>query len=122
MGDFRAVFEDECIEKAAHNAKYDLAVLKGYGIEVEGPVFDTMLAHALVEPEQRHRMDYLSESYLDYTPIPISRLIGTDKETQIGMDEVDPDLLTEYAVEDADVMPDLSERGLRLDRPNPEPS
>ena len=100
---FRSIFEDGRIEKVGHNIKYDVRVLKHYGIGVEGPIFDTMLAHALVEPEMRHKMDYLAESYLGYTPIPISRLIGEEKGKQIGMDAVDPELLKEYAVEDADV-------------------
>ena len=114
LRELMAVFEDGRIGKIGHNIKYDIAVLKHYGVEVEGPVFDTMLAHALVEPELRHKMDYLAETYLDYLPIPISRLIGAEKEEQITMDAVDPDLLKEYAVEDADVTWQLHERMIPL--------
>ena len=108
------ILGDERIEKVGHNIKYDVAVLKRYGIEVEGPIFDTMLAHALVEPEMRHKMDLMSEIYLEYSPIPISQLIGTEKEEQIGMDEVDPELVKEYAVEDADITWQLREKMLPL--------
>ena len=114
LRELMTVFEDGRIGKIGHNIKYDIAVLKHYGVEVEGPVFDTMLAHALVEPELRHKMDYLAETYLDYLPIPISRLIGAEKEEQITMDAVDPDLLKEYAVEDADVTWQLHERIIPL--------
>lgn len=99
----KEVFEDGRIQKVGHNIKYDIRVLKRYGIAVEGPVFDTMLAHALVEPEMQHKMEYLAETYLGYVPIPISRLIGEEQGKQIGIDVVDPELLKEYAVEDADI-------------------
>ena len=108
------ILEDERIEKVGHNIKYDVAVLKRYGIEVEGAIFDTMLAHALVEPEMPHKMDSMSEIYLEYSPIPITQLIGAEKEDQIGMDEVDPKMLKEYAVEDADITWQLREKMLPL--------
>lgn len=101
---FRSIFADEKIEKSGHNLKFDLAVLKRYGIEVEGPIVDTMLVHALIAPEQRHGMDYLSEVHLDYSPIPITTLIGDGKESpQKTVAEAVPERLAEYAAEDADV-------------------
>ena len=109
LRDFVEVFADEGIEKVGHNCKYDLAVLRQYDVDVAGPVFDTMLAHALVEPEMRHKMDVLAETYLNYSPVPITRLIGEEKGNQIGMEAVDREQLKEYAVEDADVTWQLRE-------------
>ncbi|MBE2214686.1 MAG: DNA polymerase I [Opitutaceae bacterium] len=117
---FRPAFADPAIEKVGHNLKFDLAVLKAHGLEVEGPLVDTMLAHALLEPDQRHGMDYLSEVLLDYTPIPLTRLIGDEAAgPQKKVSEVDPAALAEYSAEDADVTwqlrarldPMLGERG-----------
>jgi DNA polymerase-1 len=118
---FRPAFADPAIEKVGHNLKFDLAVLKAHGLEVEGPLVDTMLAHALLEPDQRHGMDYLSEVLLDYTPVPLTRLIGdpADPAGQKKVSEVDPEALAEYSAEDADVTwqlravlePMLRERG-----------
>jgi DNA polymerase-1 len=107
--DFLEVFADEGIEKVGHNCKYDLAVLRQCDVDVAGPVFDTMLAHALVEPEMRHKMDVLAETYLNYSPVPITQLIGEEKGNQIGMEAVDREQLKEYAVEDADVTWQLRE-------------
>lgn len=90
-------------EKIGHNLKFDLRVFMAHGIEMQGPFFDTMIAHALVEPDQRHGMDYLSERYLGYIPIPISRLIGEKKSEQTSMTSVPLEQLAEYAAEDADV-------------------
>lgn len=90
-------------EKIGHNLKFDLRVFMAHGIEMQGPFFDTMIAHALVEPDQRHGMDYLSERYLGYIPIPISRLIGEKKSEQASMTSVPLEQLAEYAAEDADV-------------------
>lgn len=112
------ILEDEQIEKVGHNIKYDMAVLKRYGIEVEGPIFDTMLAHALVEPEMRHKMDSMAEIYLQYSPIPITQLIGVENEDQTNMDAVDPEMLKEYAVEDADITWQLREKMLPLLKEN----
>lgn len=111
---FRPVFADPGIEKVGHNLKFDLAVLKAHGVEVAGRLVDTMLAHALLEPDQRHGMDYLSEVLLDYTPIPLTRLIGdaSDPAGQKRVPDVDPAALAEYSAEDADVT--LQLRG-RLD-------
>ncbi|RME73478.1 MAG: DNA polymerase I, partial [Verrucomicrobia bacterium] len=98
----RPLFTDTSRLKIAHNLKFDLAVLKAHGIEAAGPFFDTMLAHALVEPEQRHGMDYLSEVLLDYTPIPLSRLLGKGPEKK-SVSSIPPAQLAEYGAEDADV-------------------
>ena len=76
LEEFRPVFEQEQMEKIGHNLKYDLTLLKWHGIDVRGPLFDTMLAHSMKEPEMRHGLDYLSKLYLGYRPIPISQLIG----------------------------------------------
>ena len=99
---FRPVLESERIEKVGHNLKYDLAVLKRHGVTVRGKLFDTMVAHSLIEPEMRHGMDYLSEVYLGYSPIPITRLIGEGK-MQINMAEVPVEKVAEYSAEDTDV-------------------
>lgn len=99
---FRPFFENETIEKVGQNLKYDLTVLSHYGIEVRGPLFDTMLAHYVVQPEQRHNMDYLAEVYLRYRTIPITDLIGTGRQ-QKNMADLDPSLIKDYACEDADI-------------------
>lgn len=117
---FRGLFENRAIEKVAHNLKFDLSVLHWQGVQVNGPFFDTMIAHSLVEPDQRHTMDYLSEIYLGYTPIPIAKLIGDKKATQLNMRDVPISAVSEYAAEDADVtwqlrdvlIPKLTEKGL----------
>ena len=100
---FRPFFENEQIEKVGHNLKYDLKVLSNYNVKVFGPIFDTMIAHHLINPEMRNKMDILSETYLNYIPIPITNLIGENKKNQISMGEVDLDKQTAYAVEDTDV-------------------
>ncbi len=99
----KPVFEDERIAKTGHNLKFDIQVLGSYGIEVMGRLFDTMLAHYLLEPDMRHKMDYLSESYLNYKPEPIENLIGEKGKNQRSMRSVPIDKLLEYAVEDADI-------------------
>lgn len=86
-----------------HNLKFDLSVLAWHGLEPDGPFFDTMLAHALIEPAQRHGMDVLAETYLGYTPVPIERLIGEKSAEQKSMRDVPLDQIAEYAAEDADV-------------------
>ena len=103
LEEFRAVLESERIEKVGHNLKFDLSVLKWHGISVGGKLFDTMVAHSLIEPEMRHGMDYLSEVYLGYTPIPITKLIGEAKADQINMADVPVAKAAEYSAEDADV-------------------
>ncbi len=96
-------FASEEIEKVGQNLKYDIKVLKKYGVEVRGPLFDTMLAHYLINPDMRHNMDVLSETYLNYTPVPISDLIGKKGKNQMSMRDVPLEKQTEYAVEDADI-------------------
>ncbi|MDB6075316.1 MAG: polymerase, partial [Verrucomicrobiaceae bacterium] len=125
LDEFRQLFASG-IEKVGHNLKYDLAVLLVLDIEVSGPFFDSMLAHSLLEPEQRHGMDYLSEQYLAYTPVPISSLIGDkpaptdlfgESALPSNMGDVDVEKLKEYAAEDADVTWQLAE----IFRPQLEP-
>ena len=96
-------FENENIEKIGQNLKYDIKVLSKYGVTVKGKLFDTMLAHYLINPDMRHNMDILAETYLNYTPISIETLIGKKGKNQLSMREVPVDQQTEYAVEDADI-------------------
>jgi DNA polymerase-1 len=103
VNEFKGVLENPSIIKIGHNLKYDIMVLLNYGIQVRGKVFDTMLAHYLIEPDQRHGMDTLSSSYLNYQPISISTLIGKKGEEQGNMREVEIAKVAEYAAEDADV-------------------
>jgi len=100
---FKALFEDEKIEKVGQNLKYDISILKWYDIEVKGKFFDTMLAHYLLQPDMRHNMDYLSETYLNYKPVSIETLIGKKGKNQLSMRDVDQALVAEYAGEDADI-------------------
>jgi len=100
---FRKIFENPNIEKIGHNLKFDISVLKQYGISVNGKLFDTMLAHYLINPETRHNMNFLAEVYLEYQPISITALIGEKGKEQKNMRDIDPTLITEYAVEDTDV-------------------
>jgi DNA polymerase-1 len=99
----RPFFEATHIEKIGQNLKYDLKVLHKYKIDVKGPLFDTMIAHYLINADMRHNMDVLAETYLNYTPIPITDLIGKKGKNQLSMREVSIEKLTEYAVEDADI-------------------
>ncbi|MGB3152287.1 MAG: DNA polymerase I, partial [Maribacter sp.] len=99
----RPFFESESIEKIGQNLKYDIKVLHKYNIKVKGKFFDTMLAHYLINPDMRHNMDVLSETYLNYTPISITELIGKKGKNQLSMREVPLEKQTEYAVEDADI-------------------
>ena len=99
---FRPFFENEGQIKVGQNLKYDLTILSHYGVEVKGELFDTMLAHYVVEPEQRHNMDHLAETYLHYRTIHIEELIGTGRQ-QKNMRELPPDEICDYACEDADV-------------------
>ncbi len=100
---FRPFFASESIEKIGQNLKYDIKVLKNYDIEVNGPLFDTMIAHYLINPDMRHNMEVLSETYLQYSPIPIESLIGKKGKNQGSMRDVPLDQQTEYAAEDADI-------------------
>ncbi|MEG1587503.1 MAG: 5'-3' exonuclease H3TH domain-containing protein, partial [Bacteroidales bacterium] len=99
---FKEVFEDKTTLKIGQNIKYDYIMLKRYGVEVKGKMFDTMIAHYLIQPEQRHNMDYLAEIYLKYQTIHIEELIGKGK-NQISMRQVSLPVICEYACEDADV-------------------
>ncbi len=103
LEEFRSVFEDPGIAKIGHNLKYDLTLLKWQGIDVQGELFDTMLAHSMKEPEMRHGLDYLSKLYLGYLPIETKDLIGEKGKDQKCMSEVPLEKLAEYACEDADV-------------------
>ena len=102
-------FENETIEKIGQNLKYDLKVLSNYGITVKGKLFDTMIAHYLINPDMRHNMDILSETYLKYAPQSIEVLIGKKGKNQKSMRDVPLEEIKEYAVEDADVTLQLAE-------------
>ncbi|MBF9223758.1 DNA polymerase I [Hymenobacter ruricola] len=101
--EFCPFFEAENILKIGQNVKYDLTILRHYNVEVSGPLFDTMLAHYLIEPDMRHNMDVLAETYLHYTPVSILELIGPKGKKQITMADVPPAQVKDYACEDADV-------------------
>ena len=109
LSELKAFFQHEGIEKVGQNLKYDLKVLHRYGIEVKGPCFDTMLAHYLINPDMRHNLSVLSETYLNYTPIAIETLIGKGKQ-KISMREVALDQQVAYAVEDADLCFQLAQQ------------
>ncbi|CDF77918.1 DNA polymerase I [Formosa agariphila KMM 3901] len=105
----RPFFESEDIQKIGQNLKYDIKVLRKYNITVKGKLFDTMLAHYLINPDMRHNMEVLAETYLNYTPISIVDLIGKKGKNQLSMRQVPIDKQTEYAVEDADITLQLKE-------------
>lgn len=100
---FRPFFEDGKIQKVGQNVKYDIIVLKKYGIEVKGSLFDTMIAHYLLNPELRHNMDYMAETYLKYKTIHIDELIGARGKNQLNMRSLAPEQIKDYACEDADI-------------------
>ena len=100
---FRHFFENEQIEKIGHNLKYDLKVLSNYNLEVKGPLYDTLIAHYLINPDRRHGMDILASNYLNYNPQSITDLIGKKGKNQGSMRDVPLEQQTEYAVEDADI-------------------
>ena len=103
VNEFRPVFENENSLKVGQNVKYDMIVLKNYGADVKGPLFDTMIAHYVLQPELRHGMDYLAEIYLHYQTIHIDELIGPKGKNQKNMRDLDPKDVYRYACEDADV-------------------
>lgn len=107
---FKPVFENENIVKIGQNIKYDLNILKRYGISLKGKLFDTMLAHYLIEPDLRHNMDYLSSIYLNYEPVSIETLIGKKGKNQLSMRDVALDKIKEYAAEDADITWQLKQK------------
>lgn len=101
--EIRPFFDSEEILKIGHNLKYDYKVLYKYGITPKGKLFDTMIAHYLLNPELRHGMDFLAETYLNYKPVPIEDLIGKKGKNQKSFDQLDLEVQKEYAVEDADI-------------------
>ena len=114
---FRPFFENEAIEKIGQNLKNDLKILSNYNIQVKGKLFDTMIAHYLINPDMRHNMDILSETYLKYSPKSIETLIGKKGKNQLSMRDVPLEDIKEYAVEDADITLQLKENfTLELDK------
>ncbi|MDP2113679.1 MAG: 5'-3' exonuclease H3TH domain-containing protein, partial [Bacteroidota bacterium] len=119
--EFRLVFGDENITKIGQNIKYDLSMLLNYGVELKGPLFDTMIAHYLIQPDLRHNLDYLCEQYLNYQKITTDTLIGGKGLFQKTMRDAKPEQLRDYACEDADltlqlkiaIEKDLNESGTR---------
>ena len=103
VNEFKEVLENEQTLKVGQNIKYDILVLSHYGIDVKGPMFDTMIAHYVLQPELRHNMDYLAEIYLHYRTIPIEDLIGAKGKNQGNMRNLSPEAIYKYACEDADV-------------------
>ncbi|MBP6460095.1 MAG: DNA polymerase I [Crocinitomicaceae bacterium] len=106
---FKPFFENTSIEKIGHNIKYDLHILDNYGMKVAGPLFDTMIAHYLIQPESKLSMDFLAEYYLQYKPITIETLIGKKGKNQGNMRDLDPKEVSDYACEDADITFQLKE-------------
>jgi DNA polymerase I len=100
---FKPVFENNAIQKIGQNLKFDISILKWYDVVVKGPLFDTMLAHYLIQPDMRHGMDLLAETYLNYKPVAIEELIGKKGQNQLSMRTVDVETVKEYAAEDADI-------------------
>ena len=103
VNELRPVFENEKSLKVGQNIKYDMLVLQNYGVEVKGKLFDTMVAHYVLQPELRHGMDYLAEIYLNYQTIHIDELIGAKGKNQLNMRDLLPEKVYKYACEDADV-------------------
>ncbi|MCU0430970.1 MAG: DNA polymerase I [Cytophagaceae bacterium] len=101
--EFKSVFENKNIGKVGQNIKYDLLILKNYDIELQGTLFDTMLAHYLLDPETRHNMDVLAENFLQYSPVSIEELIGKKGSKQKNMRDVPLEKIAAYAAEDADI-------------------
>jgi DNA polymerase-1 len=101
--EFKDLLEDENIGKIGQNIKYDILMLKWYGIDVKGALFDTMMAHYVLDPDTRHGMDILSENYLGYKPVSITTLIGPKGKNQLSMRDVPIEQIKEYAAEDADI-------------------
>ncbi len=108
--EFRGVLESEEIGKIGQNLKYDILVLRKYGIEVAGTLYDTMLAHYLIEPDMRHGMDLLAETYLNYKPVSITALIGSKGKNQLNMRDIPVEEVSPYACEDADITLQLKDK------------
>ena len=100
---FKDVLENENILKIGQNIKYDILMMKWYDVEVKGQYFDTMIAHYLIEPDLRHKLDYISEALLNYKMVPIEQLIGKRGKGQLSMRDIDPAKVSDYAAEDADI-------------------
>ena len=103
VDEFKELFAREDILKIAQNIKYDMMVLSHYGVEIKGKIYDTMLAHYLIEPEKRHNMDVLAENYLNYSPVSIEEIIGKKGNKQGNMRDAELEKVKEYAAEDADI-------------------
>ncbi len=103
VDEFKPFFGNAQIEKIAHNMKYDMQVLARYGVRLEGPLFDTMIAHYLIQPEAKQGMDFLAQYYLNYQPISIETLIGKKGKNQGNMGDLPPEAISDYACEDADI-------------------
>jgi len=103
VNEFKEILEDEKISKTGQNLKFDIMILKWYDIRIAGTLFDTMLAHYLIEPEMKHGMDFMAEHYLKYRPVSIETLIGKKGKDQMSMRMVPLDIIKEYAAEDADI-------------------
>jgi DNA polymerase-1 len=115
-GIFKPFFEDETIRKIGQNIKYDILMLRNYDIQVKGKLFDTMIAHYLLNPEIRHGMDYMAETCLKYRTIHIEELIGAKGKNQKSMRDIDPETVADYAAEDADItlkLKNILEREIR---------
>jgi DNA polymerase I len=109
VGEFRALFENENIGKTGQNMKFDIAMLRWYDVNVKGVLFDTMIAHYLLQPDQRHNMDFLARTYLNYSPVPIETLIGKKGKNQTSMRFAEAASVAAYACEDADITLQLRE-------------
>ena len=114
LNEFREIFANTEIEKSGQNMKYDISVLRNYGIEVKGKLFDTMIAHYILQPDMRHSMDVLAETYLNYSPVSIETLIGPKGKNQLSMRHVALENIKEYAAEDADITLQLQEAFLPM--------
>jgi DNA polymerase I len=110
VDEFKGIFENENIIKIGQNIKYDLSVLKWYNVEIKGKLFDTMIAHFLIQPDMRHNMNVLAETYLGYSPVSIETLIGKRGKGQISMRAVPLEEIKEYAAEDADITLQLKKK------------
>jgi DNA polymerase-1 len=107
--EFKEVMEDAAIGKIGQNLKFDILMMKWYGVELKGDLFDTMMAHYIIDPDTRHNMDILSENYLGYKPVSITELIGPKGKNQGSMRDVEMEKIKEYAAEDADITLQLKE-------------